>query len=213
MPELTAQPLDGFLVAGDWPGRRGAWSLSVVMNFNEAPGCCAIRGLRMSGWAPDGRPGHRGEKCAHQGEGGGAGGYSVGRSPAFGSAAAQIPLTPGSCTVSQRDTEQGPPCSPPPTTITQVADHAPFPSESKHLWEGASWLQPQSCSVELCWPETWGRAVGEQGSRRQCSHVGDLKTGMQGRGAGGSFPLHPHKWGKRGVGRGCQFAAAKCLWV
>lgn len=49
MSELTGHLLAA--VAGGWE------ACNVVMHFNKVSGALAVRGLRVSGWAPDGRRG------------------------------------------------------------------------------------------------------------------------------------------------------------
>lgn len=56
MSELTGHLFT--VVAGGW---WGAWSM--VMNFNKAPGGLTVRGLLISGWAPDGSRGRASSRC------------------------------------------------------------------------------------------------------------------------------------------------------
>lgn len=48
------------VISSPWrPGGGGGWwgAWDMVMNFNKVPGGLAVRGLLISGWAPDGRRG------------------------------------------------------------------------------------------------------------------------------------------------------------
>lgn len=184
----------------------------MVMNFNKAPGGLTVRGLLMSGWAPDGRRGGASSRCGAPWSGGQGWGASLGESQQEGPfhVAQQLPGSPRSPAPCRCHPSLGngitalPLC--PPRTAASVREAGPARIPESEVGAGdpglsvkkAAWGQEPKTGLRA-WINGVDKASGQ--GRAICGCC--LSLGLVSRAINNSAPWQVGTWSPVCVDGGC----------